>query len=160
MNYKRQPFWICVSIVSWYFCFLPIVAVDGRMIQSDVDRVGQQRARSPSRLSHLGLFLDRRFSANSGHGTLMFERWLMKHYPGEQRQCHELPPRDLDAYLTTFFRTVRKPGGGDYNAESFRNIRSRLIRMLKDRGYPHSITSSRLFAGSQISFKQRRSSLL
>ncbi|XP_064597066.1 uncharacterized protein LOC135463632 isoform X19 [Liolophura sinensis] len=136
------------------------VALDWRMNQNDVDYVGHQRAPSPSDLSRLGPSRDRRFSANSGHGTLMFERWLMKHYPQEQRHCQELPPPDLDAYLTTFFRTVRKPGGGDYNAESFRNIRSRLIRMLKDRGYPHSITSSSLFSGSQQAFKQRRSSLL
>lgn len=90
----------------------------------------------------------------------VFERWFLARCPGDQREMYEIPPVELDRYLVEYFTTVTSRHGQDYSPESYSAHRSRLDSYLKDWNYPHSITSSSIFAQSQAAFRLRKAKLV
>lgn len=55
----------------------------------------------------------------------------------------------------SFFQEIKKTSGQEYSSESFRLLRTYLNGYLKERGYPHCIVKSSLFARSMGAFKAR-----
>lgn len=85
----------------------------------------------------------------------IFDRWMRMNVTAEERLFENLPPNELDQYLETFFRNVKRRTGEEFSRNSLFNIRTSLMRYLREVGYPHSITSSGLFVRSQLAFKFR-----
>lgn len=86
----------------------------------------------------------------------VFERWLSQRERNQDaRNCFEIPPEQLDCYLSDFYLSVKTPHGHDYKPRSLECIRWSLDRYLKSTGYSSSIVSSKVFANSQRAFKLR-----
>lgn len=85
-----------------------------------------------------------------------FESWLGTNYSSDNRPIEDIPPSELDLYLAQFFSTVTSNHQGDYGYNSLRALRSGLERHLREKNYPHSITSSSVFSKSQIAFRRRK----
>ncbi|XP_064597549.1 uncharacterized protein LOC135464005 isoform X2 [Liolophura sinensis] len=90
--------------------------------------------------------------------VLTLENWLVK-TAHESRPVNDIPPEQLDAYLTDFFSTVTKESGMDYSRETFCSLRCHLERYLKETDYGHSVMKSAVFVHSQEAYKQRLRSL-
>jgi hypothetical protein len=45
--------------------------------------------------------------------------------PRDQRQIHEIPPNQLNQYLRSFFLTVKKQNGEEYEPESLKGIKKK-----------------------------------
>ncbi|XP_064597059.1 uncharacterized protein LOC135463632 isoform X12 [Liolophura sinensis] len=90
---------------------------------------------------------------HSSASTLM--RWLRTRHYQEQRAIENIPSELLDIYLVSFFQEIKKASGQEYSSESFRLLRSYLNGYLKEKGYPHCIVKSSLFARSMGAFKAR-----
>lgn len=88
-----------------------------------------------------------------------FERWLASKEKSNRRPMEQIPPAELDRYLSDFFSTVKKRSGQDYNSDTLLSLRSYIDRYLREKGYPCSITKSDVFANSQMAFKVRRQEL-
>jgi hypothetical protein len=48
--------------------------------------------------------------------------------PRDQRQIHEIPPNQLNQYLRSFFLTVKKQNGEEYEPESLKGIKKNSLR--------------------------------
>ncbi|XP_064596909.1 uncharacterized protein LOC135463552 isoform X21 [Liolophura sinensis] len=85
--------------------------------------------------------------------------WLMANPRCEKRSVNEISPAELDVYLTEFFATVRKADGTDYLPLSFQALRTAIGHFLSMKGYPHAISTSSLFRGSQAAYQSRKKHL-
>ncbi|XP_064597684.1 uncharacterized protein LOC135464121 [Liolophura sinensis] len=85
-------------------------------------------------------------------------RWLQQDQ-NELRQIEEIPPEELDPYLTAFLRLVRRKDGRDYDPNSFKDVRGSIQRYLQDHGYPYSIVRSPLFYNSQRAYYRKKEQL-
>lgn len=86
------------------------------------------------------------------------ERWMWyKH--GECRRIEDLPAEALDKYLEEFYPLLRKPSGEDYTPDAFSNFRYYVERFLKMHKYPHSVSKSRAFLNSSLSFRRARKAI-
>jgi hypothetical protein len=47
--------------------------------------------------------------------------------PRDQRQIHEIPPNQLNQYLRSFFLTVKKQNGEEYEPESLKGIKKKTV---------------------------------
>lgn len=79
----------------------------------------------------------------------VFESWLQSEPYSDLRAIEDIPPFELDQYLTDFFLSVKTLSGEEYTHSSLSSIRGSLERYLKESGYGESIVLSPLFAGSQ-----------
>ena len=52
----------------------------------------------------------------------VFKRWMKSALPRDQREIHEIPPNQLNQYLRSFFLTVKKKNGEEYEPESLKGI--------------------------------------
>ena len=57
----------------------------------------------------------------------------------ESRHLKEIPPQDLDSYISRFILSVRKQSGDEYEPTTLRGMVSSLERYLKRRRYCESI---------------------
>ena len=53
----------------------------------------------------------------------IFKQWMKSALPRDQRQIHEIPPNQLNQYLRSFFLTVKKQNGEEYEPESLKGIK-------------------------------------
>ncbi|XP_064596916.1 uncharacterized protein LOC135463552 isoform X28 [Liolophura sinensis] len=93
---------------------------------------------------------------NCGSALRTLETWLTREPWREARPLLDIPPAELDTYLTAFFLTSRKQDGTEYLHNSLRAIRTGIMHYLLDNGYQHSITTSPLFTKSQSAFRKRK----
>lgn len=82
-------------------------------------------------------------------------RWLHQDQ-NEQRQIEEIPPEELDPYLTEFLWQVRRKDGREYDPNTFKDVRGSIQRYLQDHDYPHSIVKSPLFYKSQRAYYNKK----
>lgn len=86
----------------------------------------------------------------------LLQRWLAQRTVPETRSIQDIPPSELDTYLTDFFTNVRRQGArGDYRPKTIANLRDGICRYLKQQNYQHLITSSPLFTSSRAAFRNR-----
>ncbi|XP_064596886.1 uncharacterized protein LOC135463552 isoform X1 [Liolophura sinensis] len=90
---------------------------------------------------------------------LQIEGWLREAPRHETRNVEDIPPLELDEYLTEYFLSGKKCNGLEFRATYFSRLRTNIERHLKEHGYPHSIVKSPLFIRSQEAFKIRYTSL-
>ena len=62
---------------------------------------------------------------------------------GETREAHDIPPNELDNYLSNFVLSVRKRDGGEFEPSSVRAMISSVDRRLKAKKYGVSIMNSK-----------------
>lgn len=54
----------------------------------------------------------------------IFKRWLKSALPLEQREIQGIPPHQLNQYLRSFYLTVKKQNGEDYEPDSLKGIKN------------------------------------
>ena len=58
----------------------------------------------------------------------IFKRWMKSALPRDQRQIHEIPPNQFNQYLRSFFLTVKKQNGEEYEPESLKGLKKNSLR--------------------------------
>lgn len=86
----------------------------------------------------------------------VFKFWRQKNVVGDTRAIEDIPPEELDEYLSQFFRTATRRDGSHYSSSSLFSLRSGLESYLSSKHYSGSIISGRVFPKSQLAFKARR----
>ncbi|XP_071583798.1 uncharacterized protein KIAA1958 homolog [Heliangelus exortis] len=85
--------------------------------------------------------------------------WLVSHYPTETREIYELPPEDLDHYLTSFYSSAKRQDGREFSATSFHFFQGNIERYLKGHNYEYSVIRGLEFRGSQEALKSKHHQL-
>ncbi|XP_064596913.1 uncharacterized protein LOC135463552 isoform X25 [Liolophura sinensis] len=86
----------------------------------------------------------------------VFKYWMQKNAVGDNRGIEDIPPEELDEYLSQFFRTATRRDGSHYSPSSLFSLRSGLESYLNSKCYSGSIITGRVFPKSQLAFKTRR----
>ncbi|XP_064597223.1 uncharacterized protein LOC135463739 isoform X4 [Liolophura sinensis] len=103
--------------------------------------------------------LPKRTVINMVAGVGAFERWLWETSVTDRRSIVDIPPRELDAYLSDFFSTVKTPSGQNYKLESFQALKVSIFRYLKEANYPECPKTSSIFVGCYSAYRHRRNLL-
>ena len=77
----------------------------------------------------------------------------------ENRKIEDLPPAELDTYLSRFLLTERKKSGEEYKPATLKGIISSVERYLKKRGYSDSIITGQPFAKTRDALKSKQKEL-
>ena len=77
----------------------------------------------------------------------------------ENRKIEDLPPAELDTYLSRFLLTERKKSGEEYKPATLKGIISSVERYLKKRGYSDSIITGQPFAKTLDALKSKQKQL-
>lgn len=103
--------------------------------------------------------LPKRTVINMVAGVGAFERWLWETSATDRRCIVDIPPRELDSYLSDFFSTVKTPSGQNYKLESFQALKVSIFRYLKEANYPECPKTSSTFVGCFSAYRHRRNQL-
>ncbi|MEE6487559.1 hypothetical protein FKM82_014937 [Ascaphus truei] len=79
----------------------------------------------------------------------VFREWLCSHHPLEGREVFNIPPGDLDPYLSSFYMDVRKINGLDFSSRTLLFIQTSIDRYMRENCYKHSVTHGHEFSKSQ-----------
>ena len=85
----------------------------------------------------------------------IFTSWMNEFAAEETRDLEDIPPVELNNYLRSFFLTVKKKSGDDYEPDSLKSIKYSLDRFLTERNYPKSIVRSEEFRTSREVLKAK-----
>ncbi|KAK3097184.1 hypothetical protein FSP39_007218 [Pinctada imbricata] len=77
----------------------------------------------------------------------------------ETRPPELISPIELDKYLTSFFGTVRKHDGNEYEPASLRGMLCSIERHLKMKNYPASVTRDFIFANTRQALRSKQQKL-
>ena len=77
----------------------------------------------------------------------------------ENRKIEDLPPAELDTYLSRFLLTERKKSGEEYKPATLKGIIASVERYLKKRGYSDSIITVQPFAKTLDALKSKQKQL-
>ena len=77
----------------------------------------------------------------------------------ENRKIEDLPPAELDTYLSRFLLTERKKSGEEYKPATLKGIIASVERYLKKRGYSDSIITGQPFAKTRDALKSKQKQL-
>jgi len=76
-----------------------------------------------------------------------------------RRRLEDIPPEDLDPYMSRFILSVRKQNGDEYEPTSLRRIIASFDRYLKRRRYSQSIITGQVFAKTREVLKSKQKQL-
>ncbi|XP_064605693.1 uncharacterized protein LOC135470590 isoform X3 [Liolophura sinensis] len=85
-----------------------------------------------------------------------FQSWALQPPRNETRKIETIPPEELDAYLASFFATVKRDSGGEYGYQSLITLRAALDRHLRQHSYQYSLRESKEFISSRKALKARK----
>ena len=74
----------------------------------------------------------------------------------EMRNAEDIPPQELDPYLSMFFSVVKKHDGHDYEPASLRGMLCSIERYLRMKGYQCSITRDVAFNNTRNTLKNKQ----
>ena len=77
----------------------------------------------------------------------------------ENRKIEDLPPAELDTYLSRFLLSEWKKSGEEYKPATLKEIISSVERYLKKRGYSDSIITGQPFAKTRDALKSKQKQL-
>lgn len=77
----------------------------------------------------------------------------------EMKPPENIPPLELDRYLSTFFSIVKKHDGNEYEPASLRGMLCSVERYLKMKNYPASVTRDLIFANTRHALKLKQQKL-
>ena len=77
----------------------------------------------------------------------------------ENRQVEEIPPQDLDNYLSRFLLSVRKKNGDEYETSTLRGFIASIERCLKKCRYSESVITGQNFARTRDALKSKQKHL-
>jgi len=91
----------------------------------------------------------------------IFTHWFSETLPADNRNLENIPPAQLNSFLRSFYRTVKKLNGEEYEPDSLCSIKNSLDRYLNEKGYWVSICRGEEFKTSRDvlsakEFKKRR----
>ncbi|XP_009951219.1 PREDICTED: uncharacterized protein LOC104347785, partial [Leptosomus discolor] len=89
----------------------------------------------------------------------VFKDWLVLHCPLETREIHELPPKELDDYLASFYSSAKRQNGTDFSANSLHFFQKSIERHLRDHDYEYSVVKGLEFRASQEALKVKQQQL-
>ena len=106
-------------------------------------------------------FVEQNENANTRQKTLshqkLFEQFLVSQ--NEVRQIHNIPPSDLDKYISKFLLSVRQKNGQEYEPVTLRSMLSSFERYLKRHNYGTSLISGYEFDTSRKVLKSKQKDL-
>ena len=106
-------------------------------------------------------FVEQNENANTRQKTLshqkLFEQFLVSQ--NEVRQIHNIPPSDLDKYISKFLLSVRQKNGQEYEPVTLRSMFSSFERYLKRHNYGTSLISGYEFDTSRKVLKSKQKDL-
>jgi len=79
----------------------------------------------------------------------IFKRWLRETLPSDNRDLESIPPSQLNSFLRSFYLTVKKINGEEYEPDSLCAIKNSLDRHLNEKGYGVSICRGEEFKTSR-----------
>lgn len=85
-----------------------------------------------------------------------FQSWALQPPRNEIRKIETIPPEELDAYLASFFTTIKRDTGGEYGYQSLITLRAALDRHLRQQNYQYSLRESKEFLSSRKALKARK----
>lgn len=88
----------------------------------------------------------------------MLSSWLSE-YKNEIRPIHTIIPDRLNAYLCEFFVKIVKKDGSDYEPSTLECIKASIERHFRDKNYPASIITHRVFFKTREALKAKKISL-
>ena len=74
----------------------------------------------------------------------------------ENRQVEEIPPQELDNYLSRFLFSVRKKNGDEYEPSTLRGFIASIERYLKKCRYSESVTRGRTLREQEMHSNQNK----
>ena len=74
----------------------------------------------------------------------------------EMRKAEDIPPQELDPYLSTFFSVVKKHDGNEYEPASLRGMLCSIERYLRMKGYQNSVTRDAAFHSTRNTLKNKQ----
>ena len=74
----------------------------------------------------------------------------------EMRKAEDIPPQELDPYLSMFFSVVKKHDGHEYEPASLRGMLCSVERYLRMKGYQCSITRDAAFNNTRNTLKNKQ----
>ena len=74
----------------------------------------------------------------------------------EMRKAEDIPPQELDPYLSMFFSVVKKHDGHEYEPASLRGMLCSIERYLRMKGYQNSITRDAAFNNTRNTLKNKQ----
>ena len=74
----------------------------------------------------------------------------------EMRKAEDIPPQELDPYLSMFFSVVKKHDGHEYEPASLRGMLCSIERYLRMKGYQCSITRDAAFSNTRNTLKSKQ----
>ena len=77
----------------------------------------------------------------------------------EYRKLEDLPPAELDTYLSRFLLSVRKKSGEEYEPTTLRGFIASVERHRKKQGYSDSIITGQPFAKTRNALKSKQKQL-
>ena len=77
----------------------------------------------------------------------------------ENRRLEEIPPQELDLYLSKFILAVKKKNGDEYEPTTLRGFISSIERYLKKYRYSESIITGQNFTKHERCLSQNKSNL-
>ena len=77
----------------------------------------------------------------------------------ENRQVEEIPPQELDNYLSRFLLSVRKKNGDEYEPSTLRGFIASIERYLKKCRYSESVITGQNFARTRDALKSKQKHL-
>lgn len=77
----------------------------------------------------------------------------------ENRQVEEIPPQELDNYLSRFLLSVRKKNGDEYEPSTLRGFIASIERYLKKCRYSESVITGQNFARKRDALKSKQKHL-
>ena len=77
----------------------------------------------------------------------------------ENRQVEEIPPQELDNYLSRFLLSVRKKNGDEYEPSTLRGFIASIERYLKKCRYSESVITGQNFARTRDTLKSKQKHL-
>lgn len=99
---------------------------------------------------------DATVKATKAHVKLLKEFLCSK---GERKEIHIIDAKTLNLYLCEFFVKLKKKDGKEYEPSSVENIKASIERHLKEKYYPHVITSDIQFQRTRDIIKAKKMSL-
>ena len=79
----------------------------------------------------------------------IFKRWLAQAVPTETRELEEISAVQLNSYLWSFYLTVKKRDGENYEPDSLLGIKNSIDRYLSEKNYPVSVCRGEEFKSSR-----------
>ncbi|XP_053403158.1 uncharacterized protein LOC128558273 [Mercenaria mercenaria] len=79
----------------------------------------------------------------------VFQKWLKEAVPGECKKLEDISPDCLNTYLKSFYLTVKKQNGEDYEPDSLSGIKNSIDRYLSDKNYSTSVCRGEEFKSSR-----------